>query len=128
MPPTQFNPNNLAIVESDVKLCVDRALGKIGPRLKYVVYLKMGEMTLLSKRESKGILDNPDLLRLALQAILGKAAVNIELRIMDEIRRLTGRPFQQCTDMVSLIRTAKEQEDVPSRPTLVNVITELFPY
>src|SRR5579862_4192318 len=109
--------------ESDVKSCVDRALDKFGPRLKYTVYLKMGEMIAKAQRKNQGILENPDLLVSSLRAIFGHGASNIEQKIMSEIRQFAGKQFERATDLTSLLQSAK-LEDNP-RPTLVAVITEM---
>ncbi len=98
----------------------------MGPRLKYTVYLKMAELGSRSSKKAAGIMENPELLISALQAIFGRGSKTIEMKIVNEIKQLIGKADSSALDLVSLIRTVKVE--VRSRPTLVSVITDLHPY
>lgn len=123
----QEKEEKLSFVESDAKKCVESALDKIGPRLKYSVYLKEAQINSQTPGKASGILESPDSLVAALQAIFGLGAKPIEQKIMNEIRLRIGKPFAQATDLPTLIRSIKAEEQT-AQPTLVTVIIDLFPY
>jgi hypothetical protein len=117
----------LPLEESDVKSCVDRALDKIGPRLKYTVYLKMAEIGAKSGKRTARIVDNPDLLVSALKAIFGRGSRNIELKIMSEISQAAGLVHHSSSDFVSFLLQATRLNS-KGEAIHLTVISELFPY
>jgi hypothetical protein len=126
-PSTVVVSQNLTLGEIELKGCVDRALDKMGPRLKYTVYMKLGEIRAAKGIKSGGLLENPELLSASLSSIFGRGAKNVESRIVSEIKLFLGGLIPGANDLVSVVRIA-QQAGARNALTPVSVIAELFPY
>ncbi len=101
-----------ALDDYELIQCIDGALNKFGPGIKYTVYWRM---VVLNQSPREGILGNPQAFVEALKSIFGKSAKQIEQAIADEIKSVVGdNHADSLPELISQVR--KEKLLVQSMP------------
>lgn len=86
----------------EVVQCIDSALDKFGPGIKYTVYWRM---VVLNQAPNEGIISNPEGFVEALKSIFGKSAEQIEQAITEEIRSRVGSDYSDSLPtLISQVR------------------------
>jgi hypothetical protein len=89
----------------EVMQCIDSALDKFGPGIKYTVYWRM---VVLNQAPSEGIIANPEGFATALKSIFGNSAKQIEQAIIDEIKSRVGNEYSNSLPtLISEVRREK---------------------
>lgn len=93
---------------SDYELmeCVERALDRFGPGVKYAV---MWRMIVLGNPPKRGILVDPDAFIAALQSIFGRSAKLIEQAVLDEIKARSGSEYSEIDDLSKLVNLIRRE-------------------
>jgi hypothetical protein len=96
-----MNSSNM-LDDYELMQCIDAALAKFGPGIKYTVYWRM---VVLNESPSEGIIANPKGFVSALKSIFGNSAQQIEQAITDEIKALVGEAqTDSLADLIGQVR------------------------
>lgn len=97
--------SKIMLDDYEVMQCIDSALDKFGPGIKYTVYWRM---VVLNQAPSEGIIANPEGFAAALKSIFGNSAKQIERAIVDEIRSRVGDSYSDSLPtLISQVRSER---------------------